>query len=291
MLGAALMLLFAYRFRDKPSVGRAVLVGVMCGLLTITHSDQALLLVFLLAPLVLLAREIPRRTRWLWLAAATTAAIAVAAPWAAYNTGRFNHPVLVSTELGSTLATANCTKAYFGPRLGWDGGCVFGAAFAVGRSDDESTNDIRLRHHAVDYIKDHFGRIPIVIAAREGRVFGVFRPGQQMRFDTFRGTPKGYIRVSFFVTWALELAAIAGIIVMRRRRIAVYPILAFIASVVIGVALTYGQTRFRAPAEVSIALLVAAAIDSLLQRLGPRHPAPARESENQLIGSPEPLVS
>jgi hypothetical protein len=34
----------------------------------------------------------------------------------------------------------------------------------------------------------------------------------------------------------------------------------------IGVALSYGQTRFRAPAEVSIVLLAAVALDALRRR-------------------------
>jgi 4-amino-4-deoxy-L-arabinose transferase-like glycosyltransferase len=267
VLGAALILLFAYRFRDKPSLAGALVVGVMCGLLGLTHSEQFLLVVFLLAPLVLLARDVPRRTRWLWLTAATAATIAVAAPWAVYSTARFRDPVLVSTEFGPTLAAANCQNAYYGPRIGWDGGCVFGAAYAVGHTEDESTQDVALRHFALDYIKHHAGRVPVVVAAREGRIFGVFHPTQQMQLDSFRGTPESYIRVGFIVSWVLEIAAIIGVFVLRRRDIAVYPLLAFVATVVIGVALTYGQTRFRAPAEVSLAILAAAAIESGVRRL------------------------
>jgi hypothetical protein len=268
MLGAALIVLFAYRFRDQPSLGGAVIVGLMCGLLALTHSEQALLVVLLLAPLVLLARNIPRRTRCAWLAAATAVAIGVLVPWAIYNTARFREPVLLSTEFGSTLAIANCAPTYSGARIGYaSAGCLNGRSPTVGPIQDESTLDVALRRVGVDFISHHLGRVPVVIAAREGRTFGVFRPGQQMRFDTGRGTPDGYIRTGFFVTWALEIAAIAGIVALRKRRIPVYPILSLIVSVAIGVALTYGATRFRAPAEASIALLAAVGIETALRRL------------------------
>ena len=80
-----------------------------------------------------------------------------------------------------------------------------------------------------------------------------------MRFETARGTPENYIRIGFFVTWALEIMAIVGVVVMRRRRIPLYPILAFIAVVAIGIAVTFGGTGYRAPAEVWIVLLAASA--------------------------------
>jgi len=135
MLGAALTLLLAYRFREKPSLFGAVSVGATCGLLALTHSEQALLVIFLLVPLILLARRAPRRTRFAWLAAGMAAAIGVAVPWAAYNAGRFRHPVLVSTELGYTLVDANCAQTYFGPKLGSIGTCRFGAAYESGHSE------------------------------------------------------------------------------------------------------------------------------------------------------------
>ena len=268
MLGAALTLLLAYRFRDRPSLGAAMGVGLMCGLLALTHSEQVLLVVVLLAPLVLLARGVPTRTRWVWLAAATAVAIGVAVPWAAYNTARFQEPVLLSTQFGPTLADANCDSTYSGRNLGLaNAKCRFGASFRLGPTKDESTQDSGLRRIVFTYIRGHLGRLPVVIAAREGRAFGVFRPSQQMHYETARGTPENYIRIGFFVTWALEIMAIVGVVVMRRRRIPLYPILAFIAVVAIGIAVTFGGTRYRAPAEVSIVLLAAVGVDAALHRL------------------------
>jgi hypothetical protein len=282
MLLVAGVLLVAYRFRDRPSIGGALTVGVLCGLLALTHSDQGLLVVFLLWPLVLLARGVARRTRWLWLAAGTAAAIVVVAPWAIYNTARFHDPVLLSTEFGATLAEANCATTYSGPRFGWaDTQCRLALADNfIGPGQDESTRDTALRGDALDFVRGHLGRVPAVIAAREGRSFGWYRPGQQIHFDAARGTPASYVRVGFFVTWALEIAAVGGVVVLRRRRVAVYPLVVVIGTAAIGVALTYAQTRYRASADVAIALLAAAGIDAAVRlfarRAGLTPQAPAR---------------
>ncbi len=52
--------------------------------------------------------------------------------------------------------------------------------------------------------------------------------------------------------------AIFGLVVMRRRRIPIFPYLAIAASVTISVAIAYGITRYRAP------------VDTVLPRAGRR---------------------
>ena len=66
--------------------------------------------------------------------------------------------------------------------------------------------------------------------------------------------------------WILLVPAIFGSIALRRRRVPLYPLLAFIVTVVLSVAVTYGETRYRAAAEVSIALLAAVGIDAFIPR-------------------------
>jgi len=92
-----------------------------------------------------------------------------------------------------------------------------------------------------------------------------------MGLDASRGTPRHYIEAGFIVMWALQISAIVGVVVLRRRGEPVYLLLAFIASVILGIALTYGQTRFRAPAEVPLALLAAVAIDGVFRHLRADH--------------------
>ena len=66
LLGVAVMILLAYRFRDRPSIGGAAVLGVMCGLLALTRSEQVLVLPLLVLPLIVGARGVGRRRRAGW---------------------------------------------------------------------------------------------------------------------------------------------------------------------------------------------------------------------------------
>ncbi len=61
--------------------------------------------------------------------------------------------------------------------------------------------------------------------------------------------------------------AVPGILILRRRRVPVWPLLAFAANVVVVVAaVTFGQPRYRAPVDVAVTVLAAVALSVLLRR-------------------------
>jgi hypothetical protein len=64
--------------------------------------------------------------------------------------------------------------------------------------------------------------------------------------------------------WALVPLAIGGLLVLRRRHIMVWPLVAQFAMVTITAAAFYGLIRFRIPAEVALVVLAAAALDYLV---------------------------
>ena len=99
-----------------------------------------------------------------------------------------------------------------------------------------------------------------MVLAREGHAWGVFQPIQQMRFESGRGTRPPVMGLGFAAYWALSIAAVGGVMILRRRHVPVYPLLAPILTAAIGVALTFGSVRYRTPADVSIVLLAAVAI-------------------------------
>jgi hypothetical protein len=89
--------------------------------------------------------------------------------------------------------------------------------------------------------------------------------------------------------WLLLVPAGAGIVVLRRRRVAIYPLLAFVATAAIAVAPTIGDVRYRAAAEIPLVLLAAVAIDTVLPDKAPAPPdGPTAETmrKSELIGSP-----
>ncbi len=269
---AALVLLAAYRYSDRPATSRALLLGLLCGLLTLTRSEQALLVPFLLAPLVLRSPGLSLRRRLGMLGAAVGLAALLILPWSLYISSQFARFVPLSTQLGPTMVEANCDSTYGGARLGFaDGECRKQSTNnPIPPGGDASTRDAAMREEAFHYIGDHLGRLPLVVVAREGRAWGAFRPWQQMRFDASRGTRLSVVRAGYLVYWALVPLAAVGALLLRRRRVALAPILALPLTVTVAVAITFGSPRYRAPAEVALIVLAAVALDGGLARRASR---------------------
>jgi 4-amino-4-deoxy-L-arabinose transferase-like glycosyltransferase len=283
LLLVAALLYLAYRFIERPSAAGAAGVGAVCGLVALTRSEQILLVVALVAPIVLLAK-VAWRQRLAWLAIAAVATLLIILPWTLYNLPRFERPVVLSTSLGPALAVANCDSVYSGPRLGfYDSKCIRGnpclwkkSSPRAVRLPDASVQNMHCIRSSLDYIGAHLGRLPIVELAREGRAWSFFRPFQQTRFDSdWRQSRLWVDRLALFSYWALLPGAAFGAVVLRRRAIALYPLLTFVLTTCVAVAITYGETRYRASAEISLVLLAGIGVDSVLLRLARTSAAPA----------------
>jgi 4-amino-4-deoxy-L-arabinose transferase-like glycosyltransferase len=274
---ATVTLLLAYRAWDQPSMGRIVALGAACGAAMLSRSELVLLLPALLAPVVLLAGGISLRERLTRLAAGTVVALVVVAPWVGYNLSRFSHPVLLSSQFEATLAGANCRDTYHGPSLGSiTSTCVKG----LDPTTDESEASVVLRDRAQDFVRDNLGRIPVVVAARVGRVVGVYPPDRLIDVEVFfEGRERWLATLELITFYPVAIGAIAGAVVLRRRRtVPLFPLLALPAIVIVTVAVTYGSNRFRAPAETSLVVLAAIAIDALWLRFASRTREPRQGS-------------
>ncbi len=266
LFGAALLVLCVYRFIAQPSALRAAAVGGACGLLALTHADTLVFVVILLAPLTLLTPRVPARQRVAWTAVAVGITLVVIAPWALYNSTRFDEPVLLGTQFGVTVAISNCDATYYGKFLGFQEDACADAAVDAGKVTE--VNQARLDNEfldvGLDYARAHAGRALVVVAAREGRTWSVFRPAQQMRFDQSRRTRHDVIVLGFLAYWMLLPAAVAGLFLLHRRGVPLWPLLTFFVVVAVAAAVTYGFTRFRAVAEVPIVLLAAVTVDAVI---------------------------
>jgi 4-amino-4-deoxy-L-arabinose transferase-like glycosyltransferase len=257
----------AYRYRAHRNLRWSALLGALCGALALTHPNFLLLILFLCFPLVFGMPHAGRRRRLVNVSVAVLTALAVVSPWLAYNATRFSEPVLMTTAMGLTLRDSNCNYAYYGPALGsWGVLC----SYPQPKTIDAAKTDAEMRRRALRYIAHHLDRVPIVLAAREGRTWGIFRPFQQTHFDQVIGSALWVERLRLFSYWTLAPLAIAGAVVFRRRRITLVPIAALFALVAVTAALAFGDTRYRAPAEVAIVLLAATAIDAFWRRRRPR---------------------
>jgi 4-amino-4-deoxy-L-arabinose transferase-like glycosyltransferase len=258
-------LLLAYRYLRVPSLRRLVIVAVVAALAALVRSELVLLLVLLVVPLALLTRTVAWRDRVRWLAIAGAAAGVVFAPWVGYNLSRFDKPVYLSSQFETTLAVSNCDDTYYGEGIGyWSVVCAVPTALQA-REDglDQSGEAARLRKVALDYIKNHKKRLPIVIAARWARITGLYDPSHMVRIEQLPEGRERWVAITGLGTlWAVLALAVGGGIILRRRRVPVYPLLAPPAAVLIAVTITFATHRYRASAETALVVLAAVAVDS-----------------------------
>jgi 4-amino-4-deoxy-L-arabinose transferase-like glycosyltransferase len=261
----------SYRFRTSPSSVLALALGIAIGALAMTRAEAILLLLVLALPLIATAPGITWRRRVGLLVLSGVGCALPVAPWVAYNATTFEHPVLLSTGLGTTMMQGNCDPSYSGEFLGYyyQRGMFTTCKLEGTVSGDPTVADGQLRRAAIEYMDEHRKRVPLVAAARIGRTFNVFRPFQQVHLEAERGTSTWVLRAALFAYWGLVPIAVLGGVAARRRQIPIQPLLAFPLVVLLSVALTIGAVRYRAPAEIPLVLLAAFAID-LVTRRAPR---------------------
>ena len=252
--------ILAYRFLARPSAALATALGFMVGLLTLIRTEQTLVAVVIVAPLILTRRVETFRTRLIWSVSAALAMALVIVPWLGFNNDRLGSPVL-ATSLGNTMNAGNCDGSYHGSLLGfYDTRCNL--RISGQGPDDPVERDLWLRDRAFDYLADNAPRVPVVVAAREARVWGLFRPAQTARlWSDWSETPIWTTRLWLGGTYVLLPLAGVGVWRLRRRSIPVFPLLGFIGIVLAAVALTIGEPRYRAAGAVPMAILAATGVE------------------------------
>jgi 4-amino-4-deoxy-L-arabinose transferase-like glycosyltransferase len=246
---AASAMLAAYRLVDGPSLGRAAVLGAVLGVAALARAEALLLLALLLVPVL----RSPGGLR----AAATVcvAFVVVIAPWTIRNISAFDRPVLIATEGGETLAGANCEAVYYGSRIGlWEVSCLDfeGRGNEAEELDEEGRKGVR-------YALDHAERWPLVGAARFARTWGLWHP-----FTVPEGRRAWVQRLGAALFYVLAGLAVYGVIVLRRRRVPVWILLAPFVTVTVTALLAYGAIRFRHSAELSLVVLAGVALDRLV---------------------------
>jgi hypothetical protein len=211
----------------------------------------------------------------------------VVAPWTIRNLAHFQDPVLISTNSNSVFAGANCDPVYHGDLIGlWSFSC-----YGPVKPGDESQQAVEYRRRGFDYARAHEGRLPLIAAIRLGRVWDLYRPLQQVQYEFLEGRSRWGSRAGLVFYYPTLLLAIAGAVLLRRRRFPVWPFAAFFLTVsIIGVTV-YGITRFRIAAEPALIVLAAVALDAALTRRRQQRAGERQERQRDPGHLPVPVQS
>jgi 4-amino-4-deoxy-L-arabinose transferase-like glycosyltransferase len=269
LLVVGLLMLALADLWERPTLSRAVLTGAITGVLALVRSEQLALLLIAVGPILLLNKRIDVKRRLAWTSAAMLTALALLAPWAIYNVGRFEEPVLLSTNLGATLLSGNCPagQTYDGEAMGsFHLGCV--AWQAVRNPDlDASQLDARLRNAAFDNMGDNIDRLPAVVGARYGRLVGVFRPAQTVEVDaTWLNSATWPVWAWVTSFWLVAPLAAYGSVILRRSGRFQWPLVAPLIIGLLVTAVAFGDPRYHTLADLGLVVLAAVALDRLLRR-------------------------
>jgi peptidoglycan/LPS O-acetylase OafA/YrhL len=212
------------------------------------------------------ARHLTRRRRVQLGAVIGVIAVSLLVPWAAYNSTRFEEPVLLSSNFGSTLLAGNCST-FSGEFIGfYDVSCNRELARAE-KPADRSAQDRLARGAAIDNILDNTSRIPLTMLARIGRTVGLYAPGQTVEaVAAWNGTSEWPVWLWVVSFWPLAALAVFGAISTRGSEVWQLPLLVPIVLALGIVLVFYGEPRYHTPADLSIVILAAVGLVRLTNR-------------------------
>jgi 4-amino-4-deoxy-L-arabinose transferase-like glycosyltransferase len=255
----------------RPVWADAASLGVLAGLAALARSELVLVAGGLVILVALVMPAATPRMRARAAGVALGAAVVVMAPWVAFNLSRFEHPVFLTTNDGTTLLGSYCDAAFSGPGMGgWNLTCV--TAEPEYRGDEEpSVRSSRQKSIAFAYARAHVDELPKVVAARIGRTVDLFGLDNLVAQDVGEERYRWASWAGIISWWALAPCAAVGLWRMqpRWRRLLLLPV----GSVLVTTVVFYGGHRIRSSLEpvavVAAAAMLAAWSSALVRRRRP----------------------
>src|SRR5262245_158072 len=280
-LAVVVWMLAALVWQERRTPVWAALMGLAAGVAMLTRAELGVLMVAGVIATWWLGGD----RRRLMAVLAAVGGLLVLAPWVAFNLGRFDRPVVLTTNDGTTLRASNCDAAYEGRAIGSAViKCLVIDPEVVGM--ETSQRSARWRADGIEYARDHAGRVPVVVLARLGRSLDLFGLGYQVEEDVREGRPRPGSWAAIFSFWALAALGLVG----QRRATAFgrFVLWSPVVAVVLTAVAFYGSHRVRAALEPSVVLGAALAVVALAERwLGSRS-GPAADADAAPPASPEP---
>ena len=264
VLAIALVLLAAQAMFRSPTLLTAGLLGLAISVAALTRAEAALLFPFLVLPLAVKAQWVSGGRKLAMLIVAGVVGVLVMGPWVGRNLTTFTEPTVLSVGSGYVLELANCDTTYHGRLIGyWSYDCET----ALPPNGDESVVGAFKQSEGLDYISDHLGDQPRVIAARVGRTFGVYRPAQTIRLDTFfERHDRTHLWIGMAMHWLLLATGAVGVWSLWLRGGSAAGILAVTATAVFASAVSFGIFRYRVGFDVAAVLAGGIGMTWLWQR-------------------------
>ncbi len=273
--------------------GWVVALGVLCGVGALARQDLLLLVALVAGALVWWDGGAGRARRLGTAAVVVGLSAAVVLPWAVRNERAVGAFTVSTLSPSSVLAGANCDETYAGPGLGsWSYPCV-ARAIPGGTPREVEVADAQQRA-AVDHVRDHLGRLPVVLAARQARVWAFWDPRDLARRDADESRRYGWQLASRPLDAALAVAGLAGLVRLvttirrhpaartgrsgrsgRSGRWRVPPdlvLLVPILLVAVTASVSYGNPRFNAIAHPVLAVGLAVLVERLIAGRRPSPP-------------------
>jgi 4-amino-4-deoxy-L-arabinose transferase-like glycosyltransferase len=251
-----LALLAAYRLHDRRDTVSAVALGVAIGVAALARNEALLLLALLGLPLALSGGA----GSWRRLAVSCAIALAFVAPWVVRNSIVMDRPLL-STNYGQGLAGSNCHPTYFGSDMG--GFSIL--CFRLDPERNEADWAADLASQGIRYAREHAARVPLVMAVRALRGWGFYAPASQLHIYNM-SKPVQHVGIAFW--YPLLGLALAGLVLLHRRRQPLAPLLAPLLVTSIVLIVYSGVTRYRHGSELAMVVLAAVTLEALARRIG-----------------------
>jgi 4-amino-4-deoxy-L-arabinose transferase-like glycosyltransferase len=250
-----LALLIANQARNRAALWWWALLGVLVGIATLTRQDALLLVPCAVIPAALLSRA-SACTIATRIAVSVIVTGAAVAPWIARNAIVLGDATITTGSQATAIGGANCAVTYHGPAIGfWDGACA-------GVPQYLETNEVefsrRARRRGISYAEHHVTRLPVVATARFARVWGLWNPADQALRERMETRNRTWQELMWPVSIVTLVLGLLGFRVLARDKRPIAMLIAPMAMTTIVAVATYGNTRFRAPAECALAIGAAA---------------------------------
>jgi len=252
---ALTILLVIRASRTDAGLRMAVLAGASAGLWVLFRSEG-------LAASGFLGLWIWQRTSFKRAAVFGIVTVFVFLPWSLRNTIVFDRFIPFSTNVWLNAWRGNHEGTTGGAfttdgRPNWSNAEIFAEISAVPQTRDRELRIMEIyREHTLEFVSEHPGRVAVLYAKK-----------LLMFFTLEISDPRVQSPIFWIPHLALMLGALAGVIVLWRRRAVLWPILAIIISNALVVSFLHVESRYQLILSILYAVFFVAALDALLTRL------------------------